>query len=109
MNLEFATVIIDKAFNMTYKQFTCYNEDALLIDEDSQLDLNKVKGYFEIESEVEVIGFLDCSEGEQQDETYFAQEILNKAMTDSSLISLQVCFESENEYQQYYRYLLIEK
>ena len=107
MNSEFATVIIDKAFNMTYKQFTCYNEDTLLIDENSQLDLDKVKAIFEIE--VEVIDFLDCSEGGQQDERCFAQKILNKVMTDSSLISLQVCFESENEYQQYYKFLLIEK
>lgn len=107
---EFANVIIEKAFKMTYRQEEYYNDECHLVSQDSDLNLEKVKEILDLsDSDIEIVGYLDRTEGEQQEERYFAQNILDNVDTDMNLISLKIFFENDTPYQEFYHYLLIQK
>ena len=107
MTLDFATVIIEKAFELTYKELESQNSESNLVDDLSQLDIEKVKKLFDL-GDIKEIGFLDCCEGEQQDDRAFAESILEEVSNNENLISLKVFFESDSPNQQYYRFLIQE-
>ncbi len=105
MILDFATVIINKAFEMVHKEIETYNEGY--VDEFSQLDIDKIKNRFNL-NDFEVIGFLDCCDWEQQDDTVFAESILREINDSNNLISIIGFFENSSSYQQYYKFLVKE-
>lgn len=92
MNREFAKVIIETAFELTNAVYELDNEFEY-VDEYGSFDVEKFRENEEVGSDLEVICYLDCSEGEQQDDRDIATEIIDNVEDDDELIKVIVKFE----------------